>query len=253
MKILITGICGFVGSTLAKAWLEAEPGVAIYGLDNFIRPGSEQNRQRSAEARGQALPRRYPQRLRFRGACRPWTGSSMPPPIPACWPASTAQTSSRQLIEHNLLGPSISSSTASGTGPASFCSAPAGSIPSPPLAEVAVEPRARRSGSAPDRSLPPGLSCCRGQRRPSAPPRRSPCTAAPSLHPKCWPWNTAKRSVSRSGSTVAACSPGRDSSAVPTRGFSPTGSMPGCVDGPWPTSGLAAKASRCATASTRVI
>ena len=44
MKILITGICGFVGSTLAKAWLEAEPGLVIYGMDNFIRPGSEQNR-----------------------------------------------------------------------------------------------------------------------------------------------------------------------------------------------------------------
>ena len=37
MKILITGICGFVGSTLAKTWLEAEPGLILYGLDNFIR------------------------------------------------------------------------------------------------------------------------------------------------------------------------------------------------------------------------
>lgn len=44
MKILITGICGFTGSTLARSWLEAEPGVTIFGIDNFARPGSEQNR-----------------------------------------------------------------------------------------------------------------------------------------------------------------------------------------------------------------
>lgn len=44
MKILITGICGFVGSSLARFWRETEPGWEISGLDNFVRPGSEQNR-----------------------------------------------------------------------------------------------------------------------------------------------------------------------------------------------------------------
>ena len=44
MKILITGICGFVGSTLAKSLLEQHSGLQIIGLDNFIRPGSEMNR-----------------------------------------------------------------------------------------------------------------------------------------------------------------------------------------------------------------
>ncbi len=44
MKILITGICGFVGSTLAKTWVEHGTGHTIYGIDNFIRPGSEINR-----------------------------------------------------------------------------------------------------------------------------------------------------------------------------------------------------------------
>jgi CDP-paratose 2-epimerase len=44
MKILITGICGFTGSTLARALLEAESGITVYGIDNFARPGSEQNR-----------------------------------------------------------------------------------------------------------------------------------------------------------------------------------------------------------------
>ncbi|HTF99097.1 MAG TPA: NAD-dependent epimerase/dehydratase family protein, partial [Nitrospirota bacterium] len=46
MRVLITGICGFVGSSLAEAWLAAEPGLNIVGMDNFIRPGSEVNRER---------------------------------------------------------------------------------------------------------------------------------------------------------------------------------------------------------------
>lgn len=41
MKILITGICGFVGSTVARALQAA--GHQVSGFDNFIRPGSETN------------------------------------------------------------------------------------------------------------------------------------------------------------------------------------------------------------------
>jgi CDP-paratose 2-epimerase len=46
MKILITGICGFVGQTLAHTLLEHASGLEIIGLDNLIRPGSEQNRRK---------------------------------------------------------------------------------------------------------------------------------------------------------------------------------------------------------------
>lgn len=45
MRILITGICGFVGNTLARALQEAREGLEIFGFDNFIRPGSEINRR----------------------------------------------------------------------------------------------------------------------------------------------------------------------------------------------------------------
>ncbi|MGB9455210.1 MAG: NAD-dependent epimerase/dehydratase family protein [Bryobacteraceae bacterium] len=46
MRILITGACGFVGSSVAESLLERRPGLAIVGLDNLMRPGSETNRAR---------------------------------------------------------------------------------------------------------------------------------------------------------------------------------------------------------------
>ncbi|MGZ5022957.1 MAG: NAD-dependent epimerase/dehydratase family protein, partial [Chthoniobacterales bacterium] len=45
MKLLLTGVCGFVGSSLARALLAQRAGLEISGLDNFIRPGSETNRE----------------------------------------------------------------------------------------------------------------------------------------------------------------------------------------------------------------
>ena len=44
MRILISGICGFVGSTLAKAICENVDGTEVFGFDNFVRQGSEVNR-----------------------------------------------------------------------------------------------------------------------------------------------------------------------------------------------------------------
>ncbi len=43
MKILITGICGFAGSVIARGLLEHISGLAITGLDNLCRRGSETN------------------------------------------------------------------------------------------------------------------------------------------------------------------------------------------------------------------
>jgi CDP-paratose 2-epimerase len=44
MRILITGVCGFVGSALAKCLLERVEGLHIAGMDNLMRPGAETNR-----------------------------------------------------------------------------------------------------------------------------------------------------------------------------------------------------------------
>lgn len=43
MRLLVTGACGFVGSTLIPTLLAALPGLEIVGLDNFLRDGSRGN------------------------------------------------------------------------------------------------------------------------------------------------------------------------------------------------------------------
>ena len=46
MKILIAGICGFVGSTIAKALAEDSASYQIFGIDNFSRSGSWLNKEK---------------------------------------------------------------------------------------------------------------------------------------------------------------------------------------------------------------
>jgi len=46
MQVLITGACGFVGSSVAESLLERHEGMSITGIDNLQRTGSEYNRMR---------------------------------------------------------------------------------------------------------------------------------------------------------------------------------------------------------------
>jgi CDP-paratose 2-epimerase len=103
MRLLITGICGFVGSSLAKAWIDADNKITIYGLDNFIRPGSEHNRNHLQKL-GIKL---------FHGDIRMASDFDALPKVdwvidaaanPSVLAGLDGTTSSRQLIEHNLLG-----------------------------------------------------------------------------------------------------------------------------------------------------
>jgi len=103
MKILISGICGFVGSSLAAAWLDADPGIAIVGIDNFIRQGSEHNRE-ALKRRGVML---------HHGDIRCASDFETLPPVdwvidaaanPSVLAGTGGEVSSRQLIEHNLQG-----------------------------------------------------------------------------------------------------------------------------------------------------
>jgi CDP-paratose 2-epimerase len=101
MKVLITGICGFVGSSLAQGLLERRAGISIFGIDSLMRPGSELNRARLREL-GIAL---------LHGDIRMPSDFEALPPVDwvidaAANPSVLAGTqtgfSSRQLIEHNL-------------------------------------------------------------------------------------------------------------------------------------------------------
>ena len=103
MRILITGICGFVGSTLARAWSDAGAGHELVGLDNFIRPGSETNRA-DLKRRGVKL---------FHGDLRASSDLETLPAVdwvidaaanPSVLAGVDGRTSSRQLVDHNLGG-----------------------------------------------------------------------------------------------------------------------------------------------------
>jgi len=103
VKILITGICGFVGSTLAKALLECRQDLEIVGVDTFIRPGSETNRNK-LKSLGVKI---------IHGDIRSSSDLESIPSVDAVIDAAAnpsvlagvdGKTSSRQLIEHNLLG-----------------------------------------------------------------------------------------------------------------------------------------------------
>ena len=103
MRILITGICGFVGSTLAHGLREGWPDWEIVGLDNLVRAGSETNR-RALRQRGIKLNHgdvRNPSDLETLPPCDWIIEAAANPSVLA---GVDGKTSSRQLIEHNLVG-----------------------------------------------------------------------------------------------------------------------------------------------------
>jgi CDP-paratose 2-epimerase len=101
MRILITGICGFVGSTLARSLVAA--GHQVAGFDNYIRPGSETNREPlirlgvkvlTADLRNAAEIEALPSADFVIDAAA----------NPSVLAGVDGKTSSRELVDHNLLG-----------------------------------------------------------------------------------------------------------------------------------------------------
>ncbi|MGH8018815.1 MAG: NAD-dependent epimerase/dehydratase family protein [Opitutaceae bacterium] len=103
MNLLVTGICGFAGSAIARALLEMSPELEISGIDNLVRPGSHVNL---------AGLRKMGVRV-FHGDIRMPSDFETLPAID--WVIDCAanasvlagvdgRTSSRQLVEHNLAG-----------------------------------------------------------------------------------------------------------------------------------------------------
>lgn len=156
MKILITGICGFVGSTLARTFA-AHGKHELVGLDNFIRPGSESNR---TELKNLGV------RL-FHGDIRSSSDLEAIPAVdwvidaaanPSVLAGVDGKTSSRQLIEHNLAG-TVNMLEFCKTHRAGFTLLSTSRVYSiPPLAELPVE--VHRGAFRPDKtkSLPLGLT-----------------------------------------------------------------------------------------------
>jgi CDP-paratose 2-epimerase len=101
MKVLITGVCGFVGAALAEHLRAHLDGVSITGIDNLMRAGSESNRDRLAKLDVTFV----------HGDIR--VASDVDGLPPADWVIDAAANpsvlagirgteSSRQLLEHNL-------------------------------------------------------------------------------------------------------------------------------------------------------
>jgi CDP-paratose 2-epimerase len=103
MRVLITGACGFAGSTLALGLKEADPHWEIVGLDNLVRAGSERNRAtlRQAGIRLFHGDIRVPSDLEALPGCDWILDAAANPSVLA---GVDGKTSSRQLIEHNLVG-----------------------------------------------------------------------------------------------------------------------------------------------------
>ena len=103
MRLLITGICGFVGTSLANWFRQREPSWEIIGIENFVRPGSETNRT-ILRSRGIRIQH---------GDVRNASDFESLPTVdwvidaaanPSVLAGVDNRSSSRQVIEHNLYG-----------------------------------------------------------------------------------------------------------------------------------------------------
>lgn len=101
MRILISGICGFAGSTLARALHAA--GHQVGGFDNFIRPGSQTNREPLQQLGIKVITAdlRFTPQIDALPAADFVIDAAANPSVLA---GIDGQTSSRELVDHNLAG-----------------------------------------------------------------------------------------------------------------------------------------------------
>jgi CDP-paratose 2-epimerase len=103
MKILVSGVCGFVGSNLAHGFLEHDPALELIGLDNLSRAGNYLNVEPLRE-RGVKVVHadvRAPSDLESIGKIDWIIDAAANPSVLA---GIDGMTTSRQLVEHNLYG-----------------------------------------------------------------------------------------------------------------------------------------------------
>jgi CDP-paratose 2-epimerase len=103
VRILISGICGFAGSAVARGLAAQGRGLQISGFDNFIRPGSEGNR---AELRRLGIGLVHAD-VRVASDIEALPGADWvidAAANPSVLAGVDGRSSSRQLVEHNLCG-----------------------------------------------------------------------------------------------------------------------------------------------------
>ena len=159
MKILITGVCGFVGSSLAHALLDRDFAHQIIGIDNFSRPGSQLNRE-PLQKRGVRL---------IHGDLRTPSDLEAVPTIdwiidaaanPNVLAGVDGTTSSRQLIEHNLYGTVNMLELAKQQKSGFVLLSTSRVYAIKPLANLPVTTRELGFEPAADADLPSGVSIC---------------------------------------------------------------------------------------------
>lgn len=103
MRLLVTGAAGFVGSTLIRGLLEAHEGWQVTGFDNLSRPGSEANRAAltAAGVRFVHGDLRQPSDLDLVGDVDAVVDAAA---LPSVLGGVADAHSSRQVVEHNLVG-----------------------------------------------------------------------------------------------------------------------------------------------------
>ncbi len=104
MNLLITGICGFAGSTLAYALQDqrrVDDTVNIFGVDNFSRPRQRNEPPRTETARHQTLSWRFARRSDLDSLpAFDWVIDAAA--NPSVLAGVDGKTSSRQILDHNL-------------------------------------------------------------------------------------------------------------------------------------------------------
>jgi CDP-paratose 2-epimerase len=103
MRIFISGICGFVGSQLACGWKRAGADHRICGCDNFLRPGSEENRRRLKAVGIDVVHADIRNASDFESLpAVDWVIDAAA--NPSVLAGIDGKSSSRQVVEHNLFG-----------------------------------------------------------------------------------------------------------------------------------------------------
>ena len=157
MRILVTGACGFVGSQILRRLRAVTEGCSLLGMDNFCRPGSERNR---AELRALGVEI-------IHGDVRSPSDFESLPAVdwvidaaanPSVLAGVDGRTSSRQLVEHNLIGTlnMLEYCRARGAGFVLLSTSRVYSIP--PLASLPLATQDDRFVVDVSRPLPPGLT-----------------------------------------------------------------------------------------------